>query len=156
MPRKVGIAVILAVAFAASAARAASWRGIDPLNSRRADVMRILGKPASENAADSSMRFSTPEGVATVSFVTQDFGALKGWDPALVGTVVQILLQHENSKETAKSLGLEGNRKLDREERGELVFYRDRKEGIIRIFNKNGKLATTIYAPADGGPGKND
>ena len=156
MPGKVGIVVILAIAVVASTVRAASWKGIDPLKTRRADVIRILGKPASENAADSSMRFSTPEGVATVSFVTQDFGALKGWDPALVGTVVQILLQHENSKETAKSLGLEGNRKLDREVRGDLVFYRDRKEGIIRIFDKSGKLATTIYAPADGGPGAND
>lgn len=156
MLRRTGIAAILAATVVVSTARAASWKGIDPLKTRRADVVRILGKPASENAADSSMRFSTPEGVATVSFVTRDFAALKGWDAALEGTVVQILLQHENSKETARSLGLEGNRKIDREARGDLVFYRDRKEGIIRIFNKSGKLATTIYAPADGGPGAYD
>jgi hypothetical protein len=149
-----GIALLLAVA-AASTAVAASWKGIEPLKSRRADVVAALGKPASENASDASMRFSTPEGEATVFLVTRDFAALKGWNPTYEGTVVQIIVQHTNSKETPKSLGLEGPRRIDREVRGDSVFYRNRKEGIIHIF-KGGRLVTTIYAPKDGGPGTDD
>ncbi len=148
-----GIAPILVLA-AVSTASAASWKGIEPLASRRADVIRVLGKPVAENA-DSSMRFSTREGEATVSLVTRDFAALKRWDPAYEGTVVQIILQHANARDTPKSLGLEGNRRFTREVRGDSVFYRNRKEGIIRIF-KGGKLATTIYSPNDGGPGTDD
>ncbi|HEX5134452.1 MAG TPA: hypothetical protein VFW81_03585 [Thermoanaerobaculia bacterium] len=149
-----GIALLLALA-AASAARAASWKGLEPLVSRRADVVRVLGKPTSENAADASMHFATRDGEATVFLVTRDFAALKGWDPASEGTVVQIIVQHENARDTPKSLGLEGNRRFDREVRGDSVFYRNRKEGIIYIF-KAGKLATTIYSPKDGGPGSDD
>ena len=147
-------ALFLALA-AASSAAAATWKGIEPLKSRRADVLRILGKPTAENAADASMRFATPEGSATVSLVTRDFAAQKGWAPELEGTVVQILLQHEGSKETPKSLRLDGNPRFDREVRGPAVFYRNRKEGVIRIFT-NGKLATSIFAPEDGGPGTDD
>lgn len=141
--RIAGIAVLVLATFAPVAA-AASWKGIEPLKSRRADVLRILGKPASENAAEASMKFATPEGVATVYLVTRDFAALKGWDPSSEGTVVQILLQHENAKDTPKSLGLEGNPRIDREVRGDSVFYRDQKAGLIRIFKAN-KLVTTIF-----------
>jgi hypothetical protein len=154
MQRKLGLAAVLCVA-TVSTAHAATWKGIEPLKSRRADVVRILGKPASENAADASMRFATPEGGVIVSLVTRDFAAQKGWSPELEGTVVQILLQHEGSKETPKSLRLDGNPRFDREVRGGSVFYRNRKEGVIRIFT-NGRLATSIFAPEDGGPGTDD
>jgi hypothetical protein len=154
MQRKLGLAAILCVA-TVSTAHAATWKGIEPLKSRRADVVRILGKPASENSADASMRFATAEGGVIVSLVTRDFAAQKGWSPELEGTVVQILLQHEGSKETPKSLRLDGNPRFDREVRGGSVFYRNRKEGVIRIFT-NGRLATSIFAPEDGGPGTDD
>lgn len=152
--RIVGIAFSLAAATASNAS-AASWKGIEPLVSRRADVLRVLGHPASENAANASMRFTTREGEVTVFLVTRDFAAQKGWGPAYEGSVVQIILQHEKAKDTPKSLGLEGNRQFTREARGDSVFYRNRKEGIIRIF-RGGTLATTIYAPNDGGPGTDD
>jgi hypothetical protein len=150
MRRILGVAAILA-ATTVSTAQAASWKGIEPLTSRRPDVIRILGQPASENAADASMRFATREGGVIVSLTTRDFAARKGWPPALEGTVVQILLQHEKSKDTPKSLRLDGNPRFDREVRGESVLYRNRKDGIIRIFTA-GKLTTSIYSPADGGP----
>lgn len=149
-----GIAFSLAAA-TASTASAASWKGIEPLVSRRADVVHVLGQPASENAANESMRFTTREGEVTVFLVTRDFAAQKGWGPAYEGSVVQIILQHEKAKDTPKSLGLEGNRQFTREVRGDSVFYRNRKEGIIRIF-RGGTLSTTIYAPKDGGPGTDD
>jgi hypothetical protein len=152
--RAAGIAGLV-LAMLAPPAIAAPWRGIEPLKSRRADVLRILGKPASENAAEASLRFATPEGAATVYLVTRDFAALKGWAPTYEGTVVQIIVQHENAKDTPKSLGLEGNRRIDREVRGDSVFYRDRKAGLIRIFQA-GKLVTSIFAPEDGGPGPDD
>ena len=154
MRRKLGLVTILC-AVAVSTAHAATWNGVEPLKSRRADVLRILGKPAAENPADASIRFATPEGGVTVSLVTRDFAAQKGWSPELEGTVVQILLQHAGSKETPKSLRLDGNPRFDREVRGASVFYRNRQEGIIRIFT-NGKLATSIFAPEDGGPGSDD
>jgi hypothetical protein len=52
-------------------------------------------------------------------------------------------------------LRLDGNPRFDREVRGGSVFYRNRKEGVIRIFT-NGRLATSIFAPEDGGPGTDD
>jgi hypothetical protein len=145
-----GLAVIVAATMV-STAHAAAWKGIEPLASRRPDVIRILGNPASENPADASMRFATREGSAIVSLVTRDFAARKGWPSQLEGTVVQILLQHEKSKDTPKSLRLQGNPRFDREVRGDSVLYRNRKEGIIRVFT-GGKLVTSIYSPADGGP----
>lgn len=157
MPALFRISAITSILFVAavSTARAASWKGIEPLVSRRDDVVRVLGKPVSESGAGTSMRFSTREGEATVFLVTRDFAVLKGWDPAYEGTVVQIILQHANAGDTPKSLGLDGNRQFTREARGDSVFYRNRKEGIIRIF-KGGRLATTIYSPKDGGPGTDD
>jgi hypothetical protein len=155
MPRILALAAAILCVTATSTAHAATWKGIEPLKSRRADVVRILGKPAAENPADASMRFATAAGGVTVSLLTRDFAAQKGWPLDLEGTVVQVLLQHEGSKETPKSLGVEGNPRFDREVRGGSVFYRNRKEGIIRIFT-NGKLATSIFAPEDGGPGTDD
>jgi hypothetical protein len=157
LPRILRISVIALIhsAAAVSIARGASWKGIEPLVSRRADVVRVLGQPASENSADASMRFATREGQVTVYLVTRDFAAQKGWGPAYEGSVVQIILQHEKAPDTPRSLGLEGNRQFTREVRGDSVFYRNRKEGVIYIF-KGGKLATTIYSPKDGGPGTDD
>src|SRR5713226_9529446 len=83
----------------------AAWNGIEPFKSRRADVERVLGKPASEGP-EGLLHFNVAGGTVTVAFVGAGFVAGKGLRPELEGTVLQIILQHEKSSDTPESMGL--------------------------------------------------
>src|SRR6185503_9904214 len=80
----------------AQAVQGASWNRIEPLKSRRAEVVEILGPPVSE-AADGALRFNVMGGSVQISFVDAKFVTAKKLKPELEGTVLQIILQHERS-----------------------------------------------------------
>src|SRR5437879_4654238 len=82
--------------FTASPVRASSWQGIEPFKSRRDDVLKILGTPISESQSG-PLTFKVMGGTASISFVDQNFVRTKRLRPELEGTVLQIILQHENS-----------------------------------------------------------
>ena len=143
------VAACTALLMFAQSAGATSWNGIEPLKSRRADVERTLGRPLRDMAGEAgTLQFKVAGGTVTVAFVGARFIAHKKLSPELEGTVLQIILQHENSNDTPESLGLPGKRGFEREDRqGGAVIYSNLKDGTIYSFY-NGKLKTTRYTPS--------
>lgn len=130
-----------------SSARAMDWHGIEPLKSRRADVERILGKPITDQPGEAgTLHFKVMGGKVTVSFVGARFVATKKLSPELEGTVLQIVLQHENSSETPESMNLTGNSNFEREDTQGGTILRNLKDGIAYTFFQN-RLKTTRYSP---------
>ena len=127
---------------------AMDWNGIQPLKSRRADVERILGQPTTNQPGqDGTLHFNVLGGKVTIAFVNARFVTNKKLDPALEGTVLQIVLQHENSSETPESMGLAGNSKFQREDTQGGTIFRNLKDGIAYTFF-NRRLKTTRYSPS--------
>lgn len=128
-------------------ARAAEWHNLTPLKSRRADVERELGKPVSAETASGALNFKVAGGMVTVTFVTAKFAQTKKLSPQTEGTVLLIVLQHENSSDTPESINLVNKKGFTREEKGGMAVYTNQKDGITYTFF-NGRLKTTRYAPA--------
>jgi len=126
--------------------RAAGWRNLEPLKSRRADVERELGQPA-QTGAGNSLNFKVTGGLVTVTFVDAKFVQTKKLSPGLEGTVLLIVLQHENSSDTPESLNLVKRSGFTREEKDGVAVYYNGKDGLTYTFF-NGRLKTTRYAPA--------
>ncbi len=147
------VVAVFVAAFAACVlfselAFAAAWNGIEPLKSRRADVERILGKPTKDQPGENgTLYFNVAGGKVTVAFVSAKFVATKKLSPSLEGTVLQVVLQHENSNETPESLGLAGKSDFTRDEAQGLTKYTNLKDGIVYTF-MGGKLKTSYYVPA--------
>ena len=133
----------------AQVAGATSWHDIEPLKSRRAEVERALGKPLKDQPGEAgTLQFKVNGGTVTVAFVSARFVANKKLSRELEGTVLQIILQHDNSNDTPESLGLSGKRGFEREERkGGATIYSNLKEGIVYTFYE-GHLKTTRYTPS--------
>ena len=124
-------------------ARAGSWQGIEPLKTRRDEVLKILGPPLSEGA-NGSLTFKVMGGTVSISFVDENFVKTKRLHHDVAGTVLQIILQHENSSDTPESMNLTKHRDFIRDETKEALIYRNLKEGIVYTF-LGGKLRTTRY-----------
>jgi hypothetical protein len=140
------VAALTLVLLASQAASAASWKGLEPFVSTRADVERVLGAPVADRMADEgTLRFNVAGGSVTVFFVTAKFVATKHLSPKLEGTVLQIVLSHDNATDTPESMNLVNNSAYKREARGEVEKYTDEKQGIIYTF-VGSHLKTTHYA----------
>jgi len=138
------VLVFSALLFLSGNLVAASWNGIEPLKSRRPEVERILGKPTSEGP-DGTLHFTVAGGSAIVSFVDERFVDGKKLRRELVGTVLEIVLQHDSSSDTPDSLNLTKNRAFDRENVQKASVFRNLKDGILYTF-LDGKLRTTRYS----------
>ena len=126
--------------------RAATWKGLEPFVSNRADVLRVLGAPVADRMAeDGSLEFNVSGGKVTVFFVTQKFVETKRLPAHYQGTVLQIVLQHERATDTPESMNLVSNKSFKREARGGVEKYTDEKEGLIYTFVES-HLKTTRYA----------
>jgi hypothetical protein len=147
--RVMAVVVVFAGLLAGSgqATRAAEWHNLTPLKSRRADVERELGKPMPGEAASGALNFKVAGGIVTVTFVTAKFVQTKKLPPSAEGTVLLIVLQHENSSDTPESLNLVNKSGFTREEKGVMAVYTNQKDGITYTFF-NGRLKTTRYAPS--------
>ena len=142
------IVSVFACASFAGTAIGASWNRIEPLKSRRADVVQILGQPVSESP-DGVLRFTVAGGSVQINFVDEKFVTVKKLKPELVGTVLQIILQHEHSSDTPESMNLLKNRQFVRDNVQGISIFRNVKEGIVYSFI-GGTLKTTRYTFADG------
>src|SRR5215212_10893816 len=99
------LAAALAVLLSAGVARAATWKGLEPFVSKRADVERVLGAPVSDRfAEDGTLEFNVSGGKVTVFFVTPKFIASKRLPERYLGTVLQIVLQHDRATDTPESM----------------------------------------------------
>ncbi len=142
------VAVLACLLVGLETARAAEWHGIEPLKSRRADVERELGQPIqTESSATNSLNFKVAGGMVTVTFVDAKFVQTKKLSPDIEGTVLLIVLRHDNSSDTPESLALANKSGFTREEKDGMIVFYNQKEGITYTFI-NGRLKTTRYAPA--------
>jgi len=127
--------------------RAASWSGIEPFKSRRADVERALGAPVSDKLGDGdTLQFRVAGGLVTVAFVTRRFVETKKLNSQVEGTVLQIILQHENAPDTPETLNLKSDSDFKREDRNSVSVFRNTRDGMFYTFVNN-RLKTTRYAP---------
>lgn len=133
----------ISVLWCATAVRSASWKGIEPFVSKRADVERALGRPTSEGL-NGTLNFAVMGGTVSVSFVDAKFVHAKKLRAGIEGTVLQIILQHENSSDTPASMGLLKNKSFTSEGTKQAVIYRNLKDGIVYTF-VDSKLKTTRY-----------
>ena len=141
------LAILFAFSIAANAG-AASWNGIEPFKSSRADVVKILGEPTGESP-EGVLRFPVMGGSAQVSFVSERFVTAKKLKPQLVGTVLEIVLQHDRSSDTPESMNLLKNSAFTRDETQTSLIFRNMKQGLIYTFFQ-GTLKSTRYTFADG------
>ena len=140
------VSVLLSASFATSVS-AGSWNGIEPFKTRREGVMKIMGPPVSEGA-DGMLRYKVSGGSVQISFVDEKFVSNKKLRPDLAGTVLEIVLQHEHSSDTAESLKLLKNRDFVRDDVRNISIYRNIKDGVVYTFI-DGSLKTTRYTFAD-------
>jgi hypothetical protein len=144
---RVGSVVLFALMLGLLSVNAAPWNGIEPLKTRRDDVIKKLGTPAGETP-EGVLRFNVMGGSVQVSFVNERFVNAKKLRPDLVGTVLEIVLQHEHSSDTPESLKLADNRSFVKDESKGTIIFRNMKEGLIYTFI-DGSLRTTRYTFAD-------
>jgi hypothetical protein len=146
--RGLAVIVVLACLFlSGQTLQAAEWHGLTPLKSRRADVERELGKPLTAETASGALNFKVAGGMVTVTFVTAKFAQTKKLSPEVEGTVLLIVLQHDNSSDTPESINLVNKSGFTHEEKGVMNVYTNQREGITYTFF-NGRLKTTRYAPS--------
>lgn len=129
------------------AANAGTWNGIEPLKSRREDVLKILGKPVSEDA-QGALRFAVAGGNVSVVFVDQKFVSNKKLRADLEGTVLEIVMQHDHSTDTPESMNLLKNHNFIRDNMPHAQIFRNMKEGIVYTFLE-GTLHTTRMTFSD-------
>lgn len=147
-------AAVITLFFLSQSIMAMEWNGIEPLKSRRADVERILGQPiANQPGQDGTLHFKILGGRVTVTFVNARFVQTKKLSPDLEGTVLQIVLQHDNSSETPESMNLTGNSNFQREDTQGGTMFRNLKDGIAYTFFQ-GRLKTTRFSPSSRELGK--
>ena len=128
------------------AAWAASWKGLEPFVSKRADVERVLGAPTADHMAEQgTLQFNVSGGTVTVFFVTPKFLAAKRLSPALEGTVLQIVLQHQQATDTPESLNVVTNSAFKRQADKGVEVFTNEKDGVIYTF-VDSRLKTTRYA----------
>lgn len=138
-------AAVLSLLLSAAGARAASWKGLEPFVSRRADVERVLGAPVADRMAqEGSLKFNVSGGSVMVFFVTPRFIATKRLSPKLEGTILEIVLSHDNASDTPESMNLVKNSSFKRTAGGEAEVYLNEKEGISYTF-VGSRLKTTRY-----------
>jgi hypothetical protein len=140
------LAAALTVLLTAGAARAATWKGLEPFVSKRADVELALGAPVADRfSEDGTMEFRVDGGKVTIFYVTPKFVATKKLPAHYEGTVLQIILQHERAQDTPESMNLVTNKAFKREAKGAVEKYSDDKDGLFYTFVES-RLKTTRYA----------
>src|SRR3954470_7326688 len=112
---RVSIIAVVVLVVGSSRLSAAPWNGIEPLKTRRDEVVKKLGEPLGETT-DGVMRFNVMGGSVQIRFVSEQFVKAKKLRTDLVGTVLEVILQHEHSSDTPESLKLAENRQFVKDE----------------------------------------
>jgi hypothetical protein len=136
----------LTVLLSAGGAGAATWKGLEPFVSKRADVERVLGAPVVDRLAqDGTLEFNVSGGKVTVFFVTPKFMSAKKLPQQYEGTVLQIVLQHTSATDTPESMNLVQNSAYEHRHDKGVDVYLEPKEGIAYTF-VDSRLKTTRYS----------
>ena len=125
-------------------AQAASWKGLEPFVSKRADVERVLGRHT-KMLQDGALQFNGPDGMVSIYFVTSKFIVSKKLSPELEGTVLQIIIQHRSGvADTPESLNLVKNSPFKRTQDKGVSVFTNTKDGMSYTFVES-RLKTTRY-----------
>jgi hypothetical protein len=143
-----GAAISLLFVGSLTTVSAASWSGIEPFKSTRADVEKALGQPIADSGADGGLKFKVSGGTVSVYFVGARLIETKKLQPKLEGTVLEVILQHDNSSDTPESLGLKDKKDFVHEGGTGGEVYRNLKDGVIYTF-LGGTLKTTRYTASN-------
>jgi hypothetical protein len=139
------LAAVAYVILSSAQTRAATWKGLEPFVSKRADVERVLGAPVSDRMAeDGTLEFNVAGGKVTVFFVTPKFAAAKKLPERYNDTVLQIVLQHERAQDTPESMNL-NTKSFEHRHDKSVDVYLEPKEGIAYTF-VDSRLKTTRYS----------
>jgi hypothetical protein len=139
-------AVAAFVIFTPTRTGAATWKGLVPFESKRADVERALGVPVADRMAeDGRLEFNVSGGRVTVFFVTPKFVAAKKLPARYTDTVLQIVLQHDNASDTPESMNLVRNSAYEHRHDKGVDVYLEPKEGVAYTF-VDSRLKTTRYS----------
>src|SRR6266404_5904437 len=138
---------VLAGANFATVGSAAPWNGMEPFRTSRSEVLKIMGQPLSESP-EGVLRFNVSGGSVQISFVNEKFVTAKKLRPELAGSILEIVLQHEHSTDTAESMKLLKNRDFVRDDVRNISIFRNIKDGVVYTFI-DGRLKTTRYTFAD-------
>jgi len=150
-----GVLVVSIFAVQAQTVWAAAWNGIVPLKTSREDVEKTLGAPIHRGEGEyGTMKFKVLGGTVTVAFIDAKFVSAKNLPKDTIGKVRQIVLNHESSSETPESMKLDGKSNFKKEENGNVVVYKNVKDGIMYTFI-DGALKTTYYVPSSAEISKN-
>jgi hypothetical protein len=146
-----GAGLVLAAAAAvlllsSAQTRAATWKGLEPFVSKRADVERALGAPAADRMSqDGTLEYNVSGGKVTIFFVTPKFVAAKRLPAHYTDTVLQIVLQHDRAADTPESMNLVTNKSFEHRHDKGVDVYLEPKEGIAYTF-VDSHLKTTRYS----------
>lgn len=140
------LAAAACVLLSSAHASAATWKGLEPFVSKRADVERVLGAPVADRFdADGTLEFNVSGGKVTVFFVTPKFVAAKKLPERYADTVLQIVLQHDRATDTPESMDLVRNKAFEHRHDKGVDVYLEPKEGIAYTF-VDSRLKTTRYS----------
>ncbi len=107
---------------------------------------RVLGAPAEDRyEQDWTLEFNVTGGRVSVFFVTPKFVATKKLPEHYVGTVLQIVLQHQSATDTPESMNLVKNGAYEHRFDKGVDIYLEPKEGIAYTF-VDSRLKTTRYS----------
>src|ERR1700749_396804 len=125
---------------------AATWKGLEPFVSKRADVERALGAPVADRMdADGTLEFNVSGGKVTVFFVPPQVAAAQKLPERYTDTVLKIVLQHERATDTPESMDLVRNKAFEHRHDKGVDVYLEPKEGIAYTF-VDSHLKTTRYS----------
>ena len=140
------LAAVAYVILSSAQTRAATWKGLEPFVSKRADVERVLGAPVSDRfAEDGTLEFNVAGGKVTIFFVTPKFVAAKKLPERYTDTVLQIVLQHDRAADTPESMNLVTNKSFEHRHDKSVDVYLEPKEGVAYTF-VDSRLKTTRYS----------
>ena len=127
--------------------------GLAPALGQQTDVLDLLTQLVDKSLVlvgetEGMLRYKVSGGSIQISFVDEKFVASKKLRPELAGTVLEIVLQHEHSSDTAESMKLLKNRDFIRDDVRNITVYRNIKDGVVYTFI-DGTLKTTRHTFAD-------
>lgn len=128
-------------------ARAASWRGITPLKSTRADVERLLGPPHRESG-----RYDFPEETASVRYATDKHcdNANDCWCVAPKDVVIHVFVYVSvEMKFSELKLDLREYKKFTSPAAPHHTTYSNEKEGITYTVTEDGDVRSIDYHPSE-------
>ena len=125
-----------------------SWRGITPLRSSAADVVRVIGAESDSTADMPVGPFKVEGGEVTFSYLTPSLAKIYRAPRAMVGKVFTIYFKPYQPM-TRADLALGAGFKRCQEEREKSYYYFVSSAGLAyQLVRSNDRLETIIYQPS--------